>query len=198
MQGWHPLASAGVVARKRERLRILVIDDQAGVRAFVCVMLESLGHEADSAEDGPTGLALLPQQRYDLIITDLRMPGISGWDVVQTVRQQVRGMPFIVMSGFLTEDDVARAAEAGVSLLHKPFQRAEMERAIQQATRNPFARPRAATVCPVCSGPLSVGGSLLPQGDGIVHARCWREVPALAKAAEPKLGTDPPEEEDPT
>lgn len=94
------------MVQQAERLRILVIDDQARVRAFVCEMLESLGHDADDAEDGPTGLALLPRQQYDLVITDLRMPQMSGWDVLAAVRQQVPTMPFIVISGFTTDDDV--------------------------------------------------------------------------------------------
>jgi len=135
--------------------RILVIDDQAGVRAFVCELLESLGHEADAAEDGPTGLALLPRQRYDLIITDLRMPHMSGWDVVEAVRQQVPRMPLIVISGFATDDDVERAAQAGVCLLQKPFQLAEVKRAIREmlsgkATRGRRSRDRASSATSRC------------------------------------------------
>jgi DNA-binding response OmpR family regulator len=187
-----------LVARQGERLRILVIDDEAGVRAFVCELLESLGYEADGAEDGATGLALLSRRRYDLIITDLRMPNMSGWDVVEAVRQSVPTMPFIVISGFLTDDDVKRAAPAGVWLLHKPFQLADMKRAIRQTiSRQGNARPPEPGSCLVCHGPLSSGGGLLYQGAHLVHALCWRDVPAkpLAKATEPESGPDPRREE---
>jgi CheY-like chemotaxis protein len=188
-----------LVVRQGERLRILVIDDQAGVRAFVCELLESLGHAADAAEDGPTGLALLPRQRYDLIITDLRMPHMSGWDVVEAVRQQVPRMPLIVISGFATDDDVERAAQAGVRLLQKPFQLAEVKRAIREMLSGQGnARPPEPGSCLVCNQPLSSsGGSVLYQGDDLVHARCWRDVPTkpLAKSAEPKPGPDPRREE---
>jgi CheY-like chemotaxis protein len=175
------------VARQGERLRVLVIDDQAGVRTFVCELLESLGHDADDAEDGPTGLALLPRQRYDLVITDLQMPLMSGWDVVAGVRQRLPTMPCIIISGFISDDDVARAGRAEVGLLDKPFQITEMKRAIQGAvTRRTHPRPTASRVCPVCHRPLSQGGSLLYQGDELVHALCWRDVPTklLAKGAE--------------
>jgi CheY-like chemotaxis protein len=185
------------VARHRERLRILVIDDQARVRAFVCELLESLGHDADDAKDGPTGLALLPRQRYDLVITDLQMPLMSGWDVVAAVRQHVPTMSCIIISGFISDDDVARAGRTGVGLLDKPFQIAEMKRAIQGAvTRQRHPRPTASTVCPVCHRPLSQGGSVLYQGENLVHALCWRDVPTkpLAKADEPEPGSDPQRE----
>jgi CheY-like chemotaxis protein len=188
----------GLVGRQRERLRILVIDDQAGVRAVVCELLESLGLDADDAEDGPTGLALLPRQQYDLVITDLRMPLMSGWDVLEAVRGRVPRMPFIVISGFPTDDDVKRAAQAGVLLLHKPFQVAEMKWAIRETiSRQGSTSLPGPGACLVCNQPLSSGSSVLYQGADLVHARCWRDVPTklLAKTVESEPGSDPQREE---
>jgi CheY-like chemotaxis protein len=188
MQALTSMASDG------QRRRVLVIDDQPGVRAFVCAMVKHLGHDPAAAPDGRAALTLLPRQRYDLVITDLRMPGMSGWEVVERVRQQIPGIPVIVMSGFATDDDIARATRAGVCLLQKPFRRAELEQAIVQAcSHQTHASPRVAMFCPVCQRPLSSGASLLPQGDRLVHAYCWSDVPTdcRAEVSQPSPGTGP-------
>lgn len=125
------------------RARILVIDDERNVRAFVCELLKSLGYEADEAEDGGTGLALLGRQRYDLVITDLRMPHMSGWEVVARVRQHAPEMPVIMISGFATDDDVTRAQRIGIIVLHKPFSLADFRQALAQSlqpARKPLAK----------------------------------------------------------
>ena len=66
--------------------RVLVVDDDHSARAFVCEMLKSLGYETDDVEGGVQGLALLERLHDDIIITDLRMPNMSGWDVLKAVR----------------------------------------------------------------------------------------------------------------
>lgn len=114
------------------RRRVLVIDDEAGVRAAVCELLAELGYDADEAEDGPTGLTLLLQHRYDVVVTDLRMPRMTGWDVVEAVRARVPTMPMIMTSAFAIDDEVSRAQRVGVPLLPKPFSVAELRRVIRE------------------------------------------------------------------
>jgi CheY-like chemotaxis protein len=123
------------------RARLLVIDDDPNVRTFVCELLRTLGYEADAAPDGPTGLARLGARHYDLVITDLRMPYMSGWEVLQRVRQDMPSMPVIIISGFATDEDIGRAQELGVALLPKPFSLADLRRALGQALP-PGAPPR--------------------------------------------------------
>jgi DNA-binding response OmpR family regulator len=124
-----------------------VIDDEPTVRGFVCDLLEGLGYEAEDAEDGRQGLALLERHRYDLVITDLQMPNVSGWDVVNAVRGRLPTMPIIMISGFATEDDMKEARQVGVPLLQKPFSVAELQRVMRQAlsgdTSQPEPRPAA-------------------------------------------------------
>src|SRR5262249_58239492 len=100
--------------------RILVIDDDRAVRTLVCDLLAGLGYAADEGEDASTGLALLARQRYDLVITDLMMPHMSGWEVVEGVRHRAPGTRVLVISGFATPDDVERAQHLGIRLVHKP------------------------------------------------------------------------------
>jgi CheY-like chemotaxis protein len=158
--------------------RILVIDDNRAVRALVCDLLGGLGYAADEGEDAGTGLARLARQRYDLVITDLAMPHMSGWEVVEVVRQRAPGTPILIISGFATQDDVARAQRLGIRVLHKPFSVADLGRATEEAIRQAnLAQPPARSVlCPVCQTPLAGDGTLLYQGAQLVHARCWRDI----------------------
>jgi DNA-binding response OmpR family regulator len=114
------------------RPRVLVIEDDPSVRVSVCDMLESLGYETDDVEGGRQGVALLERHRYDLVITDLRMPSMSGWDVVNAVRERLPTMSIIMISGFTTEDDMRQAQAVGAPLLHKPFSVAELRRVIRE------------------------------------------------------------------
>jgi CheY-like chemotaxis protein len=114
------------------RPRVLVIEDDRSVRVFVCDVLEALGYEADGAEDGGQSLALLERHLYDLVITDLQMPSMSGWDVVNAVRGRLPMMPMIMISGFATEDDVRQAQSVGMPLLHKPFSVVELRRVVSE------------------------------------------------------------------
>jgi DNA-binding response OmpR family regulator len=114
------------------RPRILVIDDDANVRIFISDVLTFLGYETDAADSGVQGLALVERRPYDLVITDLRMPHMTGWDVVNAVRGRLLTMPMIMISGFATEDDVRHADRAGVPLLQKPFSVAELRRIVRE------------------------------------------------------------------
>jgi DNA-binding response OmpR family regulator len=108
-----------------------------------------LGYEADDAHDGGQGLALLERHRYGLVITDLQMLNVSGWDVVNAVRARRPTMPIIMISGFATEDDMRQAREVGVPLLQKPFSVAELQRVIRERLA-PGASPPSARRSPRC------------------------------------------------
>ena len=174
--------------------RILVIDDDRAVRGLVCDLLVGLGYATDEAEDAGTGLALLARQRYDLVITDLVMPHMSGWEVVEVVRHRAPGTAVLIISGFATQDDVGRAQRMGIRVLHKPFSVADLGRATDEAIRqaNMTPPPAQSAGCPVCQTPIAAGGTLLYQGGELVHARCWRDTvstPARASEAGPGPGT---------
>jgi DNA-binding response OmpR family regulator len=117
-------------------------------------MLEELGYAADDAEDGGRGLALLERHRYDLVITDLQMPNVSGWDVVNAVRGRLATMPIIMISGFATEDDMRRARHVGVPLLQKPFSVAELQRVVRKLLAAGASHPERQTESEVPRKPL--------------------------------------------
>src|SRR5262249_15477638 len=144
------------------------------------------------AEDAGTGLALLARQRYDLVITDLEMPHMSGWEVVEVVRHRALGTGALIISGFATQDDVGRAQRMGIQVLHKPFSLADLRRATDEAIRQAnMAQPPARSAgCPVCQRPFAAGGSLLYKGTEVVHALCWRD-PGTPPARPSTLDADP-------
>jgi len=73
--------------------KILLVDDNAVVRDMLVDLVESLGYVADAAGGGAEALALFDQNRYDIVLTDLLMPGMSGWEVLAAIRQRDPRMP---------------------------------------------------------------------------------------------------------
>src|SRR5437870_10664244 len=80
--------------------RILVIDDDRHVRTLLCDLLEAWGYEPDAAADGREGLRRFEPGRYDAVLTDLGMPGLSGLDVVAGVRHRDAGVSVIMFTAF--------------------------------------------------------------------------------------------------
>ena len=86
-------------ARKNFRYRILIVDDAPTLRELGKLMLESQGYEVLCAEDGFEGLAALKQSLPDIIISDLRMPNMNGFEFLSVVRRRFPAIPVIVISG---------------------------------------------------------------------------------------------------
>lgn len=99
--------------------KILLVDDNAVVRDMLVDLVGSLGYAADAASGGVEALALFDRNRYDIVLTDLLMPGMSGWDVLAAVRERDPRMPVIIITGTPAVGD-PRAAQPGVAVLKKP------------------------------------------------------------------------------
>ena len=99
--------------------RILLVDDNAVVRDMLVDLVGSLGYSADAASGGVEALALFDRNRYDIVLTDLLMPGMSGWEVLVGVRQRDPQIPVIIITGTPAIGD-PRAALPGVAVLKKP------------------------------------------------------------------------------
>ena len=111
-------------------MKVLVIDDEEGIRIVYEEFLGMLGHEADVAADGATGLALLQRHVYDLVITDVVMPGMSGVAFAEVMRQRYPDTPLIVISGSADRFDREKLRQAGYPLLQKPCSLTEFRHAI--------------------------------------------------------------------
>ena len=125
------------------RHRILVVDDEENLRDVLVEVLKRDGHDVHSAGDGTEGLGLIQDQRYDLVITDLRMPGLEGPALYEALRQQYPDEPprVIFMSANTGIEDYARfLADTGEPALEKPFNLADMRQVVQQVLAR---KPRA-------------------------------------------------------
>jgi CheY-like chemotaxis protein len=113
-------------------LRILLVDDNDGVRETTAALLEDLGHDVTRAGDGPAMLDLLKAQdaAFDLIITDYAMPLMSGGEAMMQARALKPGIPAIIVSGYADSEAIDKKP-ADVAILKKPFTATDLRRAIQ-------------------------------------------------------------------
>jgi len=104
------------------RTRVLVVDDDADAREMLSAVLTQAGYDVDAAEDGFAALAHVSRYRPDLVLTDLRMPGMTGVDLLQRIRR-VHGAVCVIIATGLETWDLCTAAEAygAVTCLIKPI-----------------------------------------------------------------------------
>jgi excisionase family DNA binding protein len=104
------------------RPRVLVVDDEASIRDLLAKTLALAEYDVDLAPDGRTALERLRILPYDLLITDLKMPGVDGLAVIREARRLKADIPVIIITGFSTEASAIEAVNLGVSgYLTKPF-----------------------------------------------------------------------------
>ena len=104
------------------RPRILVVDDEESIRDLLSKTLALADYEVDLAPDGRTALDRLRLIQYDLLITDLRMPGVDGLTVIREARRLKADLPVIIITGFSSEASAIEAINLGVQgYLTKPF-----------------------------------------------------------------------------
>jgi excisionase family DNA binding protein len=117
------LERSGPGGRDQSGPRVLIVDDDAGTRAFVRASLELEGFEVSEAESGTTGLATLEQETPDLILLDVMMPQMDGWEMLRRVQEQHGGaIPVVMFSGKVDETSAGEAEERGASgFIGKPF-----------------------------------------------------------------------------
>ena len=102
--------------------RILVIDDHESIRDLLSVFLKENGYEVTPAADGPSGLELLKQGRFDLFFVDLVMPGMTGLDLLREVNTLNLNVPAIVITAFGTIETAVEAMKLGAyDYITKPF-----------------------------------------------------------------------------
>ena len=103
--------------------RILIVDDDATFRLTTGALLQADGHEVDSAPDGQQAVERLRDKQFDLLLVDLRMPGIDGLGLVEALRLWGHGVPILMISGFGTVDSAVRALHLGADdFLLKPVE----------------------------------------------------------------------------
>lgn len=104
------------------RARVLVVDDEASIRDLLQKTLGLAEYDVDTAPDGRTALDRIRAIPYDLVITDLKMPGVDGLTVVREAKRLKPLLPIIIITAYSTESSAIEAINLGVSgYLTKPF-----------------------------------------------------------------------------
>lgn len=120
-RGSTPTA-ARATASAAGRPRVLVVDDEANIRDLLSKTLALAEYDVDLAHDGRSALDRLRIVPYDLLITDLKMPGVDGLTVIREARRLKADIPVVIVTGFSTEASAIEAVNLGVSgYLTKPF-----------------------------------------------------------------------------
>jgi DNA-binding NtrC family response regulator len=116
--------------------RILVVDDEEHVRILFSRVLQKEGYEVDCAASGSQAMEKLTRDSFDLVLTDLKMNGIDGLDLVKKGKTISRGLPFILLTGYGTAQTAASAAKEGADVfLMKPIDINELKLAVRKALR---------------------------------------------------------------
>lgn len=130
--------------RPGDRPRILVVDDEQAVRDLLAKTLTMADYDVDSAPDGATAVDRLRAIEYDLLITDLKMPGMDGLSVIREARRTAPDLPVIIITGYSTEASAIEAINLGVAgYLTKPFRLPRILAATARALGEPVPTAEA-------------------------------------------------------
>lgn len=117
--------------------RILVVDDELSMREFLAILLEGEGYLVDQAESAEDALTLLDQQRYDMVISDVLMPGLSGIDLLAKVKAVSPDTAVLMITAFTTAEQAVEAMKLGAyDYMGKPFKVEEVKVLVRKALEN--------------------------------------------------------------
>jgi DNA-binding response OmpR family regulator len=125
------------------RARILVVDDEADILDLLTELLRQAGHDVVAARDGRTALRALYEAQPDLVVLDVSMPGLDGWQTLERIRD-MSDVPVLMLTARAGEDDKVRGLQAGASdYVTKPFGTRELLARVDAHLR---ARPSSRAV----------------------------------------------------
>jgi len=119
-----------------KNMKILIVDDFSTMRRIIKNLLRDLGFtNTDEADDGNTALPMLRSGKYDFLVADWNMPGMSGFDLLKAVRadENLKNLPVLMVTAEAKRDQIVAAAQAGVNgYVVKPFTAAVLKEKIEK------------------------------------------------------------------
>lgn len=120
--------------RDTHKERILVVENEEDIRCLLTDILVSEGHKVHSASNGIDALELFNREQFDLVLTDLGMPIMSGWEVARTIKKIAPEVIIAVITGWGTELDQSELDKNGVDIVvNKPFRVQQILNMVQEA-----------------------------------------------------------------
>ncbi len=111
---------------------ILIVDDNPNMATLLSEMLEIFDYESEMAEDGLVALEILEQRKFSLIITDMKMPNMTGLELLSEVKQKYPKMPVVLISGYSVDSmNQENADNKPDGFLSKPFMMTDVEKLLE-------------------------------------------------------------------
>ncbi len=154
----------------KSKPQVLVIDDDAVVGRSFDRVLSDKGYEVDTALSGEEGLKDIDNTDYDVVFTDIKMPGMDGLEVAERIKAKCPWTPVVVITGYGTDENEAKASVLGVSgFVRKPLTPEIIENITLKALEKPADVPEAANEAEVAP-------------DAVVEElRGWRKISRIAR-----------------
>ena len=153
--------------------KVLVVDDDPVVTKSFDRVLSNKGYAVVTARNGEEALQKIAAEDYDVVYTDIRMPGMDGIEVAEHIKGRRPWLPVVIVTGYGTADNEARAKAAGVrALLHKPLSPAMIESSAQDALAEQRVRETAALLEPLPGAAV----------ERTAHRSGWKSVAAILGA----------------
>jgi CheY-like chemotaxis protein len=125
---------------------ILVVDDEQAIRAALADTLAFLGHEVATASNGTEGLRLFLKDSFELVVTDVQMPGMDGWTLAQRIKDASPITPVVLITGSGKEMILRKLKGNSIdSVLFKPFTLEDLQQTLQgmlDNTISPLSAPQ--------------------------------------------------------
>ena len=114
--------------------RILIIDDESSIRKMFGLILSREGYNVTEAEGGNEGLLLIGSEEYDLVLLDIMMPGITGIECLERIKETHPELPVIMVTGVINVETTMEATEKGAfDYIIKPAKRVDLVDAVNRA-----------------------------------------------------------------
>jgi CheY-like chemotaxis protein len=121
--------------------KILIVDDEQFVRDLLQKVLRKRGHHVESASDAAEALDLLGSHTFDLVLTDVVMPGMDGFELLRQIKGLYPSMKVVILTGYARKQSISDFLLYGADdYLAKPFQVHELLAAVDRVTGNPAHR----------------------------------------------------------
>lgn len=128
--------AAGTLVRVNRKPSILVVEDEAAIRTGLVDVLVYHGFEVTAAADGRLGLELALNDRFDLLLLDVMLPGVDGFEICNRVREASRDQPIIMLTAKTADEDIIHGLTLGADdYVAKPFSVAQLVLRIQAVLR---------------------------------------------------------------